>query len=32
MSPEQLGQLIDRWEDEKNTIDVTASVVEPQKD
>lgn len=32
MSPEQLAQLIDRWEDEKNTIDGSAAVIEPQKD
>ena len=31
MSPEQLAQLIDRWENEKNTINGSASVVQPQK-
>ena len=31
MSPEQLAQLIDRWENEKNTINGSATVVEPQE-
>lgn len=31
MSPEQLAAMIDRWEGEKNTINGSATVVEPQK-
>lgn len=31
MTPEQLADMIDRWEGEKNTIVGTATVVEPQK-